>query len=277
MNRVEIGPLPSTPAEQTLQFFELEVGPRGPWSENPEEFDPLYVLSMMGVHVIDYLAIAINHLAAAGMLVRSGEYLYSVVPVIRASAEASASVVWLLDRTCRPRQFAARVMLDRLTSFQRQIDDTSRAGDVGARDAIKECQKSLRYFFDKSEITKSSGGWDGKAALAGESVPGLEQKWALLGRHYGQAKDYERLYGRLSLLTHPNITHLEMLKSHGSYFVHPEELRGHLWIGFRLYREAMQHAVTFFGWGRDHEPLIELDNRLIAVFPDAFSTQGDAE
>ena len=273
MNQLDLKPIEGSAGDITLKLLEAEDGPNGKWGENEAEFDPLYVLTMMGVHVWQYLAVAVNHLAAAGELVYSGEYLYSVAPVVRASAECSTSVAWLLDRKCSARQFAARAMLDRAASFQQQIASTSKEGDLGARSAIKDLEASFSNFFHDDEVLKheQSGGWESGASLAGEKVPGLEAKWGLIGAHYGDPKGYKRLYGALALLSHPNVTHLEILMRDGSYYMDPIGIRNLLWTGHLLYREALRHAIHFFGWAEE-STLTQLDEMLQGVYPEAFES-----
>ncbi len=271
MNGVSFEPIKGSHAETFMSLIANEVGPHGPWGENERQHDPLYVLTMLGLHVRDYLAVAINNLASAAMLVRSGEYLFSIAPVVRSSAECSTTVTWLLDTRIDPRQHAARVMLDRAASFQQQKATLPRTGDTGARRGLKELEDSIRQFFHAAEIDNLKGsGWDKHASLANESLLGLEARWRALGELQDQGSEYQRMYGGLSLLSHPNITQLELLQRDGSYYVDEEGLRRLLWVGVLAYREAMRRALTFFGFRENDDPIGTMDEMLRRVYPEGF-------
>jgi len=62
---------------------------------------------------------------------------------------------------------------------------------------------------------------------------------------------------------------IEILKKDGSYYI--EGLRGVLWSGLMLYREAMRRTLTFFGFGQNEDSVGTMDEMLRHVYPERFT------
>ncbi len=155
-----------------------------------------------------WMVIATDHLAGISIIVRSGESLFSIFPLLRSTLEHSAYVVWALDNKVDTKRRAARAALVALTSQEELAGVASLLGGPGSATRIeqrahsKELREAVAAEFGVKIVQPYT--------IEGEEVPRFTDIIEHFGKRWGDARRYSGLYGYLcGTANHPSFNAYE--------------------------------------------------------------------
>lgn len=216
--------------------------------------------------VSTYLLTASGHLGGLASLYASGEVIFPTAPLIRATIENCAHVVWVIGREHEEpsENRLARAYLEELLSAE---EAKKNAGRLGPKTGPTHAQANDHYKTLKNQITERFGTDAetlGTRTINGQTLPGPENcvVWMYaLAEEFGSPIDNRTaagIYGTLSNMTHPTLYPARQMRvwsddpAHGHPVAHLKLDLGYMErqasAALAAFYNAMSWVTSYFGW-----------------------------
>lgn len=187
-------------------------------------------------------------------LVWSGEYLFTLPALARASIEASATIGWLIpnDLNLDPRPICARGWIERANDISVSLKSPSTPEIQTSLETTQQAlETAIREFYSDDEVKVNKHG--AVTSIAGEPYPKLTERVKRIQQIWDHGDNWIKSYSRLCQWTHPNAGSSEMFTADGVYNMPPPLVAQMFLTASQAYLFGLDHIVGFFGWQR--EPL----------------------
>lgn len=240
--------------------------------------------------IVTYLEVAANHLGGIAALYRSGEVMFSPVPLVRSVLEYSSHAAWVIgDGTGVAEDVLARAYLEEFTSCEFAKMAAGRMGSkndpsyIKARDRWAEVRNRAIAAFPGTTAADLDESKPGRT-ISNQTLPNPEAAvtW-MLSLIYRKAngsvtnKQGQGIYAFLSSGTHPSLYQARQLRNaintgdsvKSVLSVDTSYLENLLGVAVMAFYNALSYVVSFYGLGSEYHAV--LTEKIDAVLPGRLS------
>jgi hypothetical protein len=197
--------------------------------------------------------IAADQLFGVSLLVRNGETVFSLFPLLRSIVEHGASVAWVLDDGADARTRTARASLAALRSQEELAKAASRMGGKGS-ETHQDAKARLKQL--RADVEAEFGSLDlSPLQIANETLASPTDLVERFGHRWGEAREWVGVYDYFcGTANHPSLNAVEYFDrtnpSAGAQ-IPPDLLNRLLRAALVPHLKALEYLCAYMGWSTE--------------------------
>ena len=197
--------------------------------------------------------IAADQLFGVSLLVRNGETVFSLFPLLRSIVEHGASVAWVLDDSADTRTRTARASLSALRSQEELAKAASRMGGKGS-ETHQDAKARLKQL--RADVEAEFGSLDlNPLALANETLARPTDLVERFGQRWGEEREWVGVYDYLcGTANHPSLNAVEYFDRTNPTVgaqIPPDLLNRLLRAALLPHLKALEYLCAYMGWSTE--------------------------